>query len=446
VGACILLATAPTTGARPPRLVLLVTVDTLRADRLGAYGSDLGLTPHLDRLAAQSEVFTSAFAPASSTLPSIAALMTGRYPEELGVTTNGAVVPRGAPRLARFLLDRGWATGAVVSNYVLRRRAGLGRGFHVYDTRMTGREGRRNVRERRAPDTTTAALRLLDDLTSRSRPVFLWVHYQDPHGPYLPPEAHRARTLEPERAMPDGLRQLELSASLSGEGALPRYQEVDGQRQVAFYRAGYNGEVAVVDEEIGRLFAGVASRRLLEDAVVLFTADHGESLGEDDYWFAHGERVSQGLVHVPLLLRIPDRPPARRDDLASLLDVFPTVAALAGEPVPRTLRGRDLLSDAPAPPVVYFSTVDTAAVPRRGVAGHGFHYVRWEDASGAHEQLRRLGADGPDHAEREPSTLRHLRGRLTMERAGLMTAEELARQTLGPDEIDDLAALGYVAR
>ena len=442
----LLTVTTRTNGARQPQLVLLITVDTLRADRLGAYGSTLGLTPNLDRLADQSLVFTAAFAPASSTLPSIAALMTSRYPEELGVLSNGASVPRRAPRLARFLLDRGWATGAVVSNYVLRRRAGFARGFQVYDARVREREGWRSVRERRGADTTDAALRVLDELTARKRPTFLWVHYQDPHGPYVPPEAQRARTLEHERAAPDGARELPLATFLSGEGALPRYQEVEGQRQVAFYRAGYNGEVAVVDGEIGRLLDGLAGRGLLDRTAVVMTADHGESLGEEDYWFAHGERISEALVHVPLLVRVPAIRAERRHDLTSLLDVFPTIAALAGGSPPETLRGRDLLSDAPAAKAVYVSTLDTARVVRRGIVSEGLRYVRWEDVEGAHEQLFRLGRGEPDRAEIEPAAVKLLRSRLVEARAVLYAFDAEPRTALSGDEIESLAALGYVAR
>jgi arylsulfatase len=445
VASSLLATTTSTVGARQPRLLLLVTVDTLRADRLGAYGSRLGLTPNLDRLAEESVVFTHAFAPASSTRPSIAAMMTSRYPEELGVTSNGVPVPKHAPRLGRFLLDRGWATGAVVSNYVLRRKAGLARGFQIYDARVREREGWRGVLERRGKDTTDAALRVLDDLAARQQPVFLWVHYQDTHGPYVPPESERARTLEHERSAPDGLRELPLAAFLSGEGALPRYQEVDGQRQVAFYRAGYNGEVAVVDAEIGRLLDGVARRRLIGDAAVLMTADHGESLGEEDYWFAHGERIGEALVHVPLMVRVPGRRPERRQELASLLDVFPTFAALAGGQAPPTLRGRDLLSDAPPASVVYISTLDTARVVRRGIVGGGFHYVRWEDGEEAHEQLFRLdGRD--DRAVFEPAALRRLRGTLIQERAALAAFAAQPRPRLSAREIERLSALGYVAR
>jgi arylsulfatase len=434
------------TGARQPPLILLVTVDTLRADRLGAYGSTLGLTPNFDRLAADSQVFTAAFAPASSTLPSIAALMTSRYPEEVGITSNGAVVSTRAPRLARVLYERGWATGAVVSNYVLRRKAQLTRGFEIYDARLTEPEGNRGVRERRGPDTTRDALRTLDLLRSPSRPVFLWVHYQDPHGPYVPPDAQRARTLAHERARPDGPRQLSLSPSLSGEGALPRYQEVGGQREVAFYRAGYNGEVAVVDEEIGRLLDGLRSRGLLADAVIVFTADHGESLGEDDYWFAHGERVGEVLVRVPLLVRVPGRPAQRRSDLASLLDVFPTLVAFAGGDRPPGLRGRDLFSSAPPPRAVYFSTLDTAAVPRRGVTDGALHYVRWDDGEGAHEQVSRLAAADPARAVPESSAAPALRGQLAQARASLATLDGGSAPVVTPEEADRLGALGYVAR
>lgn len=442
----LLTATTRTSGARQPQLVLLITVDTLRADRLGAYGSTLGLTPNLDRLADQSLVFTAAFAPASSTLPSIAALMTSRYPEELGIVSNGGSVPRRAPRLARFLLDQGWATGAVVSNYVLRRRAGFVRGFEVYDTQLRDREGWRSVRERRGVDTTDAALRVLDELTARKQPVFLWVHYQDPHGPYVPPDAERARTLEHERAAPDGARALPLATFLSGVGALPRYQEVQGQRQVAFYRAGYNGEVAVVDREIGRLLDGLAGRGLVDRTAVVMTADHGESLGEEDYWFAHGERIGEALVHVPLLVRVPGRPAERRHELSSLLDVFPTVAALAGGSPPETLRGRDLLSNAPPAKAVYMSTLDTAGIVRRGIVSDGLRYVRWEDVEGAHEQLFRLGNGEPDRADVEPAAVRRLRGRLVEARAGLFAFDAEPGPALAAREIENLSALGYIAR
>ena len=432
-------------GAHRPRLILLLTVDTLRADRLGAYGSPLGLTPALDGLAARSQVFTNAFAPAPLTLPSVAAMLTSRYPEELGMMHNSAVAPRQVPRLPGVLRDRGWATGAVVSNYVLRRRAGLARGFLHYDAQLNQREGQRAVRERRGADTTRAALAMVDTLAPGRKPVFLWVHYQDPHGPYVPPDALRRRTLAREIAAPDGLRELPLSTGQGGEGALPRYQEVAGHRQVGFYRAGYNGEVALVDEEIGRLFAGLEQRTLLRDAVVLFAADHGESLGEEGHWFAHGERVGPELVRVPLMMRVPGMAAARRDALASLLDVFPTLAALAGADVPPSLRGRDLLSAAPAPLALYFSTLATARVPRHGIATADLQYVRWEDADGAHERVYRRGEAAGASEEPEPHTARLLRGRLTQQRAAIEPGAPERADPLGQEEIEHLSALGYVA-
>src|SRR5258705_11130146 len=149
-------------GAPPLQLLLVVTVDTLRADALGAYGSGLGLSPHLDALAAESVVFDAAYAAAPLTLPSLATLFTGRWPEERGVSSNEAALPQGVPTLASELRERGWRTGAVVSNFVLNGSAGLAQGFDRYDDRLPRREAVRHWPERSARDATDAALAMLD--------------------------------------------------------------------------------------------------------------------------------------------------------------------------------------------------------------------------------------------------------------------------------------------
>jgi len=141
-----------------PDLLLLISVDTLRSDHLGANGSQLGATPHLDQLAAESLVFTAAYAPASHTLPSLSALMTGRYPEEVGIVSNDSTLAASVPTLASALRGAGWRTRAVVSNWVLRRSSGLASGFDVYDDTLHQREASRPMPERVAGDTTTAAL------------------------------------------------------------------------------------------------------------------------------------------------------------------------------------------------------------------------------------------------------------------------------------------------
>ncbi|MBW2400612.1 MAG: sulfatase, partial [Deltaproteobacteria bacterium] len=305
----LLLALAgctPPTSSPAPQLLLLISVDTLRADRLGSYGSELGISPNLDAFAEQSQVFEAAYAPTSFTLPSISALLTGRYPEEIGILGNRSALAPSVPTLATALREAGWRSAAVVGNLVLRRNAGLAEGFDVYDDDLQDLESTRGWPERVARDTTDAALAQLDGFPrNHDDRLFLWVHYQDPHGPYTPPVGHRERFLESERAKQDGQRDLPEATGHRGRGHIPDYQVVDEQREVAFYRAGYDGEIHYLDAELGRLLSVLDERELTPRSVVVFTADHGESLGERDYWFAHGDRLDEALVRVPLLLRVP---------------------------------------------------------------------------------------------------------------------------------------------
>jgi arylsulfatase A-like enzyme len=443
------LALAACRGSAPaPRLLLLVTVDTLRADRLGAYGNTLGLTPRLDAHAAESVVFTAAYAPASFTVPSVSALMSGRYPQELGIWTNESGLPA-VPTLATELHARGWRTYAVVSNVVLRRASGLAAGFDVYDDTFPEREAARRWPERSAPGTTAAALRALaacvGDGTAR---CFLWVHYQDPHGPYVPPARLRARYLAHERRAPDGARKLPVRWNDVGIGGLPGYQLVQNQRTVAFYRAGYDGEVRYVDAYVGSLLRAVAARGLSGRAVIVVAADHGEGLGEDDYWFAHGELLTDPLIHVPLMLRVPGTAPRRRDDVASLLDVFPTLLHLLEGVAPDPARpGRDLLApDAEThPSQPYLANLGAARVPRFGVVDGAYKYVVEKHGGVWQGRLARRGEEDVDLSARAPAVRARLDRLLAdlLQRIGRAVVE--TRQTVSPADRARLRALGYLS-
>jgi arylsulfatase A-like enzyme/Tfp pilus assembly protein PilF len=302
-----------------PRSVVLISIDTLRADRLGCYGNPDGLTPNLDRLAAEGVVFTDATAPTPVTLPSHTSLMTGRYPTATGVRNNGTfVVPESEETLAERLKREGWRTGAVVAAYPLVRRYGLDQGFDLYDDRVPGlspgTEGLAvHFPERRADEVTDRALAAWNALGAGSR--LLWVHYFDPHAPYDPP-GERAET-----------------------------------------QAGrYDGEVAFADREIGRLLDAVLADD--PDAVIAVVSDHGEGLG-DHGEKTHGIFVYQSTLHVPLLVRAPGRLPAGRRVGApvSLVDVAPTLLALAGLSSGKGVEGIDLttLLDAEPPDRVVYA-------------------------------------------------------------------------------------------
>jgi arylsulfatase len=430
-------------GQPADRLLLLVTVDTLRADHLGAYGSTLELTPRIDALAAESLRFTASYAPASYTLPSIASVHTGRYPEELGILANHNLFRGSSVTLAEILRLDGWRTGAAIGNYVLRRGTGIEIGFDEYDDTFSQTEENRDQPERTADHTTDAALAVLDRL--RAAPgagIFLWVHYQDPHGPYLPPGDRRERYLAAALATEDGRLELP-SFGINAVGAIPRYQLVEDRHDVGFYRAGYAGEVRFVDDELGRLFDALDERGLLETAAIVLTADHGESLGESNYWFSHGEFLSDALVRVPLLLRAPGIAPGVRHDVASLIDLLPTLTGLAGVAAGTQFDGRDLLATVAddAPGRAYLATLMGSANKRWGWVENGRVYVRTEHRDGrSTEELRSLDSGV---TLRDPEQRAQMRQTLARFRSQLRTPRAVEQQ-LTPHDREMLRQLGYL--
>lgn len=446
---CCALALTVCTPARNDvrikRVVVVVSIDSLRADRVGVYGSSVATTPRIDRLAAESERFEIAYAPAPFTLASMASLWTSRYPEEIGVTANRDRVGAEVELFPAALRAAGFATAAVVSNPVLATTSGLQRGFDRYDDRMEERERNRDIFERRADATTRAALEALDELLGAGRDsVFLWVHFQDPHGPYTPPPALRERFLGEERSVPGARDPLPERTRIRGFGAIPRYQLLPESREPAYYRASYDGEVAYVDAAIGDLLDGLTTRDLDANTIVVLLSDHGESLGENDYWFGHGEHLSEAELRVPLLFRVPGRAPAVRSDTASLLDVVPTLAAALGVPQPMGTRGRDLLAaDAgrTAPPLL-LSSGGESTVPRVGLVADGIKYVQTQDGG---EELVAPRARGNAVAVGDDATRLEMRDRLETARADLLeNGVAPQRREIGAEEERRLRALGYV--
>lgn len=289
---------------REPRSVVVVTLDTFRADRIGAYGNRDGLTPALDEFAAGAIVFESAAAPTPITLPSHTSLFTGRYPTAHGVRNNGTfVVPEGETTLAEILRQREFRTGAVVASYPLQSRYGLAQGFDLYDEEFPegspGADGGVAVffQERDARAVTDRAIEVWGKLGSGRR--FLWVHYFDAHAPYRAPEPFAARHAQ----------------------------------------APYDAEIAWLDSQLARLLATI--REDDPDAIVAIVADHGESLGEHGEK-THGVFVYESTIHVPFLLRAPGLEPRRVQEPVSLVDLLPTVLGRLGIPVPDGVEGADL--------------------------------------------------------------------------------------------------------
>jgi len=397
---------------RPERVerVVLVTIDTLRADRVGCYGAVGTETHTLDALAARGVRFETAIAPAPITLPSHATLLTGLEPPQHGVRHNGQFRLREeVPTLAEAMRAGGFATAAFVSAFVLDARFGLARGFDVYDDRLGLDAGRHlvvGVEARSADRTVDAALAWLDGAPDR---FLLWVHLYDPHSSYDPPEPFASR----------------------------------------FRGRPYEGEIAFADAELGRLLAGVTERFGERGTLIVATSDHGESLGE------HGEPthtlgIYDATQRVPLILAGPGLPRAGmvQDALARLSDVTPTLLALAGLPALPGAAGESLLplvAGAPSAERVAFletlaTQLDFGWSPLFGVRTSTQKYVRaprpelYDLVVDPHELVNR--------ADAEPSRVAELDALLS-QRMGATAAS--SSYTLAPEERARLEALGYVS-
>lgn len=384
-----------TSCARQPERpnVLLITIDTLRADRSSAAGYPRATTPNLDRLAAEGLRFTHAQTPRAKTTPAIASLMTGLYPHDHGARDLLMPLDGRLPLLAERLRAGGWSTGAIVGNYVLLDRySGLARGFDLWIEELPDRQGvpPDDVPQRTAHSMTEAALAALglgadradrpgqDPVLARDgKPWFLWLHYMDPHGLYDPPEEHRVFRSETADPIPDdpGILPGEIQRfTVADYNVPPGCRMEDGRIDAARVRDLYDGEVRFVDAEIGRLLDELRAAGMLEQTLVVVSADHGESLGEHRYWFEHGRDAYETTCRVPLVIRFPsilaDRPaPGVRHGDLSLVDVAPTLLDLlrlpplttGGGPTVRGVsRQRLFESDSRAPHPVFAEKVDRA--------------------------------------------------------------------------------------
>lgn len=390
---------------RPP--ILLITLDTTRADHLGCYGKADARTPNLDSLAKTGILFEHAYTTVPITLPAHASIMTGNTPPRHGVRVNASFdLDPGCATLAEILKGAGYQTGAVVGAFPLISRFHLDRGFDFYDDEFpyagTG-PGRVRHHERKADQVVDLALSWLD-ARDVERPWFLWVHFFDPHDPYEPP---------------------------------PPFDRGDPKQL-------YAGEIAFTDQQIGRLLAGLGERGLREDTVVIVVGDHGEALGD------HGEKthsffIYDETVRVPLVVAVPGKSPRREMRRVSIIDIMPTVVKdLLGLEAP-TAHGTSLLAaTSPAPPA-YVETL----LPSHeyGFAAlFGLLAGEWKYIHVPIPELYKLSEDPAEAhnvARQNPDVVSSMRRRLE---EYLAASQGRERSTAPPDDPklrDMLATLGY---
>jgi arylsulfatase A-like enzyme/tetratricopeptide (TPR) repeat protein len=404
--------------------VLLITVDTLRVDRVGAFGGRAGLTPHLDRLASEGLRFTRAYSAAPLTLPSHASIFTAVPPPVHGLRANGLFrLGPGLPTLATVLESSGYRTGAFVGAFVLDARFGLNRGFDVYDDRYGEKapgdpaEGA----ERRAEDVVKPALAWIAQAASdhesssnqpsavSHQPWFAWLHLYDPHEPYRAPEPYASRH-DP-----------------------------------------YDAEVAYTDAVIGRLLDDLRAAGRLDRTLVVVAADHGESLGE------HGERTHGVFVYdvtmrVPLIVWAGARvTPGASDALARLIDLAPTALDVLGVQKPASFEGRSLIAstgDAAAASTAYVEAMDASLTrgwaPLTGLVAGDYKLI--ELPIPEIYNLRSDPGETTNLFARDAERARMLESILhaTVEQ-GESRGSPAEKTTLGADARQRLQALGYVA-
>ncbi len=409
----LLVESAAPHAAAPRPNVLLITLDTVRADHLGAYGDKDAQTPALDRLAREGVRFADAFTHAPLTGPAHAGILTGVYPARFGIRDNAATpLPPDAPTLASTLKKAGYRTGAFIAAFILDRAYGFDHGFDEFDSRFDRFEaGDKLKAERTAGQVLQPALAWLSALPA-DQPFFAWVHLYDAHAPYSPPEPYRTR----------------------------------------FRSHPYDGEVAYVDSAVGRLLAVLERKGVLDRTLIVAIGDHGESLGEHGEQ-EHGVFLYDSVLRIPLIMRLPARAHAGlvATDQVRAVDLMPTVLEVLAVPVPPHLDGRSLTpviagKHAANPPPAYAES-DYPLLHFGWSALESLRVPEWKYISAPRAELYDLRRDPSERAnviDRQANVASRLGSDLQQIASTFGSAAKATRAMPDPDTLARLRSLGYV--
>ncbi|MCH7761945.1 sulfatase-like hydrolase/transferase [candidate division TA06 bacterium] len=323
----------PVSHAKVPNVVIL-SVDTLRPDHLGFWGYEKARTPHLDRLAAQGVVFRNAYAQIPLTAPSFTSIMTGLYPKTHGCRANLTPLNPSVITLAEVFKGAGYQTAAFVSGYPLKREfCGLFKGFDLYQDRFSFYDGFTLLRflerfrlvelqlERRAEAVSRLSIPWIR--RHKKSPFFVWIHYYDPHVPYRPPLSEGEASLEKRKRH---------QRHLWGKG-----RETLSSETIDEMTALYDGEIAYVDQDIGRILSFLEQEGLKEKTLLVFVSDHGEAF-DHEYYFDHGDRLYESCIRIPVIFSYPGHVPENVtiDRVIQSIDLFPTILSLLELPERRS--------------------------------------------------------------------------------------------------------------
>lgn len=464
--------------------VLLITLDTTRADHFGAYGNEKIKTPHFDKLAQEGVLFEQAMAQIPVTGPSHTTILSGQGPWTHGGLLNGKPVSPDVPLLTETLRSQGYRTGAFLSAYVLNRDLGLARGFEVYDDDFGAVKGwtrtlpgriqaaieRRldphHVLERRGEVTVDQALAWLNTLPDSSLgiPFFGWVHLFDPHGPYEPPSPWDTQYYDGDPKDPS-------HTSMQQVEGVAEYLKpsLEGITDVQWVLDQYAGEISYTDAQIGRLLEWLEQSGHADNTLVIVVGDHGESLGEHGVWFNHGDDLFEPSIHVPLVLKMPqvlNHYGDRIEEPVELTDLVPTIhdllqlappSAIDGESLEPMLLGGVERSD-PAKSICFDREANVAGREAGIIENPTWRMVSlrqtdnrfvWREAEDYASELYLLsktdiGGFQEDSPEEISESVRSFLESEAKAIAGVMSAEDVQKSNESELDVDALEALGYV--
>ncbi|MAJ61667.1 MAG: hypothetical protein CBC48_18155 [bacterium TMED88] len=428
-------------------LIVFIIIDTLRADHVGAYGAAEDLTPNIDALAREGVVFENAIASSSWTRSSIASMITSRYPTKLGVLGRSDAIPASAVTLAEVLKERGFTTQGIVTNSNAGKSFGFDQGFDrfIFPEKTQGHS--EDAQTFVAEGVTETALELLD-ATPRGEPTFLYLHYQDPHDPYLPhPGFSDAKG-------PEG----RFNGSRNDLNALDNtpLSEIS-QSDLDHIRNLYSGEVAYCDYWIGELIRGLESRGLLKDTMIIITSDHGEGLWDHGVR-DHGRDLYEEMIRVPLIVwtSSEENRGDRLPEPVSHLDLAPTILGALGIPIPAAFEGVDLssaISGQPQQERAVYSELSLDGADLKAARHSGLKLIRGKPFAkpsrtvelydlkkdpGETENFAAVARDDATHLEADLSHWEKLQEK---DRA---RAEYVNLSALDEDSIQNLQVLGYL--
>ena len=353
--------------------IIVICCDALRADALGCYGFKEDISPSIDRLAASSTLFEHAYSTAPWTWHSMGGVFASLYVRQFSRARKPFILGSEYETLAEKLRDAGYATAAFSLNTWVSEQTGLGQGFDIFPDRVS--RGASDMDWARSEQVTEPLLQWLDE--NRDKPFFAYVHCLDPHAPYHPPAWTRGRYARDTRDVAPEARK--------GDAGIVSYrlkqtgEMTVNEKSIAYLRQLYDEEILGVDEHVGRILDSLERYGLMDNTIVVLFSDHGEEFMEHGF-IGHGAQLTREQIHVPLIIHVPGREPARRKDLASLIDLAPTLLSLAGCESLQYARGVNLFDPAQQrgpEDFLFAEMLDYTEAQQYAVITQDWKYMRW---------------------------------------------------------------------